>query len=739
MNSVLQLKGRLKYASNSSGPRIATLPKGGKVTSRHVLNILDDLRRIVGFWRNEPLKISPLVAVHYCRVIPKSRRISRLFSHPNDSVRGAKYSDDTEPRLIITYQVENAGLLKACASLEAVAKVIDQFYQGTITSEDIDAINKGKHHISFGGFSQAKFRALVKDVFSIEHLRIPNEGNHLQVDHDMRLVTLFDVGISENDLLGMLGMQNEVFPRFKNLTWQLNPRQYATLLQKASYLISMSVTDLRLVSFTPFRSAGCELGKQLPRPNGEPVIGVIDTPCNPKVYFHDWIDMHNLVYGDISSEDYEHGTAIDSLLIDGPALNPVLEDECGRFQVRHFGVVRAGKTSSFTLMRMIQDIVSSNRDIKVWNLSLGAQLPVNPNCISPEAAILDELQTEYDVVFVVAGTNNNNRMTYLPPLCPPADSINSVVVNSVQFNGQPAEYSRQGPVLRYYQKPDVCAYGGDRESPVHVYSQQHDRISDAEGTSFAAPWIARKLAFLIEVMKYSKETAKALVIDAAAGWDINTKMCPVLGFGRVPTKISSIIQTPDDEIKFIVRGTTNAYQTFAFNIPVPQTNHSFPYLTKATLCYFPQCNRNQGVDYTNTELDFHFGRVTDGKIKSINNNTQGEQGQILYEIEARKNLQKWNNVKHISERSTSRARARKVYSDSSMWGFLINKMERLNTGDSNQLAFSAVITLKNINGENRYREFIKLCEANNWFVVESNVETMMKNYVKSEEEIYFTE
>ena len=54
---------------------------------------------------------------------------------------------------------------------------------------------------------------------------------------------------------------------------------------------------------------------------------------------------------------------------------------------------------------MIRNIVASNRDIKVWNLSLGSKLEIKPNFISLEAAELDRIQSEYDVIFVVAGTN----------------------------------------------------------------------------------------------------------------------------------------------------------------------------------------------------------------------------------------------------------------------------------------------------------------------------------------------
>ena len=58
-------------------------------------------------------------------------------------------------------------------------------------------------------------------------------------------------------------------------------------------------------------------------------------------------------------------------------------------------------------MKKIKLIVKDNPDIKVWNLSLGSKNETNINSISPEAAILDEIQYEQDIIFIVAGTNQS--------------------------------------------------------------------------------------------------------------------------------------------------------------------------------------------------------------------------------------------------------------------------------------------------------------------------------------------
>ena len=73
-------------------------------------------------------------------------------------------------------------------------------------------------------------------------------------------------------------------------------------------------------------------------------------------------------------------------------------------------------------------------------------MEINENFISPEAAELDKIQTEYDVIFIVAGTNKDSQKTNVR-IGAPADSLNSIVVNSVKKDNTPASYTRVGPPL----------------------------------------------------------------------------------------------------------------------------------------------------------------------------------------------------------------------------------------------------------------------------------------------------
>ena len=368
-------------------------------------------------------------------------------------------------------------------------------------------------------------------------------------------------------------------------------------------------------------------------------------------------------------------------------------------------------------------------------------MEIHENFISPEAAELDRIQSEYDVIFVIAGTNKpKNEKKKDMRIGAPADSLNSLVVNAVDFHGKQSSYTRTGPVLSFFHKPDVSYYGGDGPDKIIVC----DPLGKAyvTGTSFAAPWITRKIAYLIYVMGLNREVAKALIIDSAAGWKKSD--IPTLnrtGYGIVPKRIEEILQSQDDEIRFIMTGTIEDFETYTYNIPVPQDVKGFPYFARATLAYFPKSDRNQGVDYTGTEMDIHFGRIQEknGKptIKSIDPNKQSEDGPIiLYEEEARQMYRKWDNIKHIKEIVKSNARSRKVYG-AGMWGLSIKTKERAQVKAGRGLQFGVVITLKEMNGVNRIDEFVKLCMMRGWIVNELIIENQIDIYIKAEEEIEF--
>jgi hypothetical protein len=337
-------------------------------------------------------------------------------------------------------------------------------------------------------------------------------------------------------------------------------------------------------------------------------------------------------------------------------------------------------------------------------------------------------------VFIVAGTNDFNPSEGLwKHLGSPADSINSLVVNSAQENGTPSVYSRCGPVLSFFGKPDVSYFGGDHDNPCLAWAPGAERY--CTGTSYAAPWIARKMAYLIQIVGLTREAAKALLIDSAAGWSKNEQP-NLMGYGVVPTRIDEILRTADDEIRFIVSGIAGKHETYNYEIPVPIYKDKQPYYAKATLCYFPNCTRNQGVDYTNTELEFKFGRIKNGRVKSINNDMQGESGFYTREEEARDYYRKWDNVKVIGERIKDR-RIPKITYHSPFWGISLSSKKRLDDDEREELPFGIVVTLKEMAGVNRIDNFIRNCQTSHWIVEEIDITSSIEIYRQAEQEIIF--
>ena len=517
---------------------------------------------------------------------------------------------------------------------------------------------------------------------------------------------------------------------------------YEFLNDKVPYLISMISSDLSKLVLDDIKDTSVKEQIQIPDPVNEPVIGVIDTLFAEQVYFHNWVE--NVDYLDeyekvgVSSDQRKHGTEVTSILVDGPRLNPWLNDGCGRFRVKHFGVC-SNQISITRLVRKIKEIVNQNPNIHVWNLSLGAEDEVSKNFISYDAAVLDELQSQKNVIFVVSGTNDNrNDHSDIIRVGSPADSLNSLVVNAVRRDGTPVSYSRKGNILSFFNKPDVAYYGGDYDERIFAYSPFGKE--EVYGTSFAAPWISRKLCYLIDVMGLPKEVAKALIIDASAEWSYKTapqNLKELTGYGIVPIDINKVLSTDSNEIKFIVYGTSKSYRTTNYAIPVPRDEDGkYPYIARATLCYFPQCTRSQGVDYTNRELSLRFGRVKpNGQIDDINENIQDEIGSHIDERQSRKDFRKWENTKLISK-ILKMNRPLKSYGDR-FWGLAVTSKERLAMRTMGELNFGIVITLREINGINRIQDFIRACNMRGYIVSELNIQNQLEIYNINQEELTF--
>ncbi len=749
MNNVLELKGkRFIQASKSNNGGGVAMNSKNIVTSEQLIRLKAQIIQIKDFWKSikKPFE-GILISVHYNKIVAKSNRISGLFkgNDSNYAIVGAKFNNE-KSKHIITYFLDINDLDKSIELLNSTIHILNNEFQGSIdkaTFENEEIFGNEKKRIvgtiqfDHLPINKSTFKQVIADVSYIDNFEVEMATMQLKKS----IITLYDTRTNAKDLLKNIGVDILTSRILDNQTVFLDENQLQILLENAPYLVSMATVDLAELSPEDFIQQYQQSTMYIPSPSIQPTIGVIDTLFDKRVYFGDWVDYHDMIDDDIpkTEDDYRHGTAVSSIIVDGATLNPWLDDGCGRFKVRHFGVAVGTKFSSFTITKRIKEIIKSNKDIKVWNISLGSNEEVNDNFISTEAAVLDQIQCENNVIFVVAGTNKPNDN--IVKIGSPADSINSIVVNAVSKKGLSTKYSRKGLALSFFAKPDVSYYGGSEEQYIKVCEPLG--AANVAGTSFASPWIARKLSYLIDVLGLNREIAKALIIDAARDWNEKPTMEQVAlyGHGIVPIRIENIIQSKDDEIKFLVSDVSEKWNTYNYQFPVPLKDDKYPYIARATMCYFPICDRTQGVDYTNTELNLHFGRIKDdGKLYEINNDKQNEESSIeknyLLEGDARDRFRKWDNVKYIADSLKARMSSKKSYNNKN-WGMEIKTNNRLDPADGVGIRFGVVVTLKEINGINRIDEFIKNCTLNGWLVNNLDIQARIDINEKINEEIEF--
>lgn len=749
MNPLLQVKLRFKGEKNNQKPGARNLRAKAETSTEKIDKLIDSLRAVLRFYKDNPrITNDVMIDVWYNDIIAKSNRVRELLKpskhSTNDTVVGARFSDasEGEENHIITHYVGEKTINNTIEELQVAKEFLLKRLGGKATPMNFTEPNS---NIDYEGFSigKGKLRNLIIDCSVVEKFDVPRATPI--PDRDNFLITFYKSELSLSLLLEKLRIDDTQLPytTYGDNTISVTRDLFEIINDKIPYMISMISADISSIALEDISPKSRD-EHDIPDPQNEPVIGVIDTFFDESVYFSKWVDNKDYIsdlekyQNDLNLRD--HGTEVTSIIVDGPRMNPWLDDGCGRFRVRHFGVC-SSRISTIRLVKKIKDIVNENPDIHVWNLSLGTDDEVSKNFVSFDAAALDEIQAKKNVIFVVAGTNDNREIQEgILKVGAPADSLNSLVVNSVRRDGQPAGYSRMGNILSFYNKPDVSYYGGDYDDRITAYTSYG--TDEVYGTSFAAPWISRKMCYLIDVMGMPKEVAKALIIDSAAAWDykiMSENNKSIMGYGVVPIDIRKIVETESDEIRFVVYGTSDSYRTANYAIPVPKDDdNKYPYIARATLCYFPECSRTQGVDYTDRELSLKFGRIIDdkGKINDINDNVQDDIDSRMDERQSRKEFRKWDNTKFISRIVKNSNKPVKSYDDR-LWGLSITSKERLSTQMRSSLNFGVVVTLKEVNGINRIDDFIKACILRGWIVNRIDVQNQLDIYASGQEEIHF--
>ena len=334
MNTVLQLKGHFEQRNTPNRPGPRNLPAGQEVKVSHVVDLMNQLSNLAQFWSDKTLFEKALVSVHYKGVVAKSNRIKDLLSESpkgaNASVVGARFDDSGENiKHVITHCVNRDTITRTIKELEDCITILNTQFSGKLSVQQIEDINANRVMIS--GMPKTRFVSLMVDCFHVEYLNIDTDKESIQ---DRSIVTLYETDVRSSKILREIGIFESKYQQLDDITFVMNPEQFEILKEAAPYLIAMSVTDIAQIPAADANDIDEDPNHSIPAPTNEPVVGVIDTHFYDKVYFRDWVKYYNEQSKDIELKpnDFDHGTMVSSIIVDGPALNPRLEDNCGRFE-----------------------------------------------------------------------------------------------------------------------------------------------------------------------------------------------------------------------------------------------------------------------------------------------------------------------------------------------------------------------------------------------------------------------
>jgi hypothetical protein len=241
---------------------------------------------------------------------------------------------------------------------------------------------------------------------------------------------------------------------------------------------------------------------------------------------------------------------------------------------------------------------------------------------------LDEIQKKYDVLFVVATGNreSDDELEY-DIVGSPADSFRAISVSATNSSDEPASYSFSGYSKFLNTKPDFATFGGDVNDEMTVISE-NCKIK-VKGTSFAAPIISRKCAYLLS-LGHSILSIPAILSAVAVKYSKEQVEASKLGSGVVPMDIRKITELSNTNLLVNIETTISNYsEIFPPNIRLPKDkNSNYPYSFVISANVDAKLSNSATFEYVEDTIRAQFGAmykkdngqfamIQDTKIKPI--------------------------------------------------------------------------------------------------------------------------
>lgn len=400
----------------------------------------------------------------------------------------------------------------------------------------------------------------------------------------------------------------------------------------------------------------------IPQPQAHidyPVVGVVDAGISRHPSISDW-SAGTVDYMREPDADRDHGTFIAGLLINGASFNRnqlIEQDPCKFFDYDLFTEDEDKFEENFQhgfidMMRQLDQELSGFKPhgMRVINLSLNPESMTDQNGYSPYAAILDEIADKHDVIFVISAGNLESaqartrwpdgatpalqqlasyRQLGADRIYVPGETARNLTVGALEpmdIHGstRPARYSRRGPATSAGIKPDFAHVGGCLASnnPLHSLDHAGDLVPE-EGTSFAAPLVAKTLAILNHRIEghQSRDVLMALMYHFAkmpALLDdklLNAVSKDFAGFG-IPGSVDEMLATEDTSITLVFQDTLPPRMELSFDFEWPAVlveNGATRGTVELTIVYSPPFDRRHQAEFTRVNLDAYLRQETINK------------------------------------------------------------------------------------------------------------------------------
>ena len=272
-------------------------------------------------------------------------------------------------------------------------------------------------------------------------------------------------------------------------------------------------------------------------------------------------------------------------------------------------------------------------------MSAGTTGECDTNSFSEYGMALDNIEDENHVLIIKSVGNSTAFMNGgTERVAKMADSVRSIIVGSIaNAKGKydfaeidmPSPFSRKGPGPSYIIKPDLVAYGGNagklpdgRMTTTGVKAFDASGIpTNAPGTSFSTPWVARiaaELGFLLDG-DFDPLLIKALMIHNSV-YPAGDKMTmddkkKYMGFG-MPKGTGDILYNSENEITLVLRDTLQKGMfidvlDFPFADSLIGSDGRYHGQITVTMVSAPILRSSEAAEYCQSNINVAFGTMED--------------------------------------------------------------------------------------------------------------------------------